>query len=346
MELRNVHANSLKIHFGSKSKMPSDKEIFSFFRKRKWEPDMLCAMFREAREFCVYVKFQSEEIMRTELIKCSTSENFTYDDGSVTPVTFSTAKGDFRYVRLFSLPIEVEDKHVASALSKYGKVHQLVREKYGVDTGYPILNGVRGAHMEMSTAVPSQLRVQHFQARVFYEGMQSKCFTCGNPDHVKQNCPKRQTVNDRLKQVRSDQASFAGVVKDGAGASNVIPSTSTEFPVLSGQLRPQYKPQLVEEQPQTNDVKQKLVEEVIPDLPQDTSSASEMEVAEGDDHGFQLVESRKRALVKKKSEQQPDDSETSATETDAVEGITVPESQNLLEDQVRQTRSRSKKSKN
>lgn len=198
MELRNVHINSIRIQFGSESRMPSDKDIFGFFRKRKWEPDMLYAMFREPREYCVYVKFQSEEIMRRELLKLSTSEDFAYDDGSTAPVTFSTAKGDFRYVRLFGLPIEVDDKHVASALSKYGKIHQLVRERYGAESGYPILNGVRGAHMEMSTAVPSQLRVLHFQVRVFYEGMQTKCFACGSPEHVKQNCPKRQTVNDRL----------------------------------------------------------------------------------------------------------------------------------------------------
>lgn len=341
MELRNVHANSLKIHFGSKSKMPSDKEIFSFFRKRKWEPDMLCAMFREPREFCVYVKFQSEEIMRAALMKCATSENFSYDDGNVTPVTFSTAKGDFRYVRIFTLPIEVEDKHVASALSKYGKVHQLVREKYGADTGYPILNGVRGVHMEMSTAVPPQVRVQHFQARVFYEGMQSKCFACGSPDHVKQNCPKRQTVNDRLKQARGDQASFAGVVKDGAGGGNPIPSTSSNFTVLGGLQNPQTSVVVVKETVATEKVP---VTEEVPDLSQDSSSVLEMEVADEDEQGYQLVESRKRAHIKKSSEKQTDDSETS--EADAVEEITVPESENLLADQVRKTRSRSKKSKN
>lgn len=221
---------------------------------------------------------------------------------------------------------------MASALSKYGKVHQLVRERYGAESGYPIMNGVRGAHMEMSSAVPSQLRVLHFQVRIFYEGMQSKCFTCGSPDHVKQNCPKRQTVNDRLKTARAEPTSFARIVQDGAGGFNPVASTSKEFPALSEQQQTQ------------SEVVDKSMEPAV-----DTGTTTHVEETEppkDDDQGFQTVESRKRALAKKTSGKSTDDSETSATEADVVEEITVPETQNLLADQVRQTRSRSKKSKN
>lgn len=216
MELRNIHANCLKLKFSAKSKMPSDKEIFAFFRKRSWKPDMLNAMFREPREYSVYVKFQCEEVMKAELLKCPTTDTFNYDNGECTPVTFSTARGDFKYIRIIGLPIEVEDKNVASVLSKYGKIHQLLRERYGPDTGYPILNGVRGAYMEIEEAIPSQLHIQRFQARIVYEGMQAKCFVCNSPDHMKQNCPKRVSVNGRLKQ---DNGSYAGIV---AGRSSGV----------------------------------------------------------------------------------------------------------------------------
>lgn len=272
--------------------------------------------------------------MRRELLKLSTSEDFAYDDGSTAPVTFSTAKGDFRYVRLFGLPIEVDDKHVASALSKYGKIHQLVRERYGAESGYPILNGVRGAHMEMSTAVPSQLRVLHFQVRVFYEGMQTKCFTCGSPEHVKQNCPKRQTVNDRLKQTRNEPTSFARIVQNGAAESNPVPSTSSAFPPLSGMQK--LSPIAA---------KEPVVMDKGMEQPDDNTSSSEMDPPKEDDQGFQTVESRKRTLAKKTSGKSTDDSEISATEAEVGEELAVPESPNLLAEQVRQTRSKSKKSK-
>lgn len=209
MESRNVHVNCLKIQFGSNTKMPTDKEIFAFFRKREWAPESLLAMFREPREYSVYVKFQSEDLMKSALLQCPPSDTFNYDNGETAQVTFATARGDFRYVRLFGLPIEVDEKHVAAVLSKYGKIHQMVRERFGPNTGYPILNGVRGAHMEIATVIPPQLHVQHIQVRVFYEGMQSKCFVCGSPEHVKANCPKRVSVSNRLRQNETGLTSYA-----------------------------------------------------------------------------------------------------------------------------------------
>lgn len=226
MESRNVHTNCVKVQFGQKTKMPTDKEVFAFFRKREWTPESLCAMFREPREYSVYVKFQSEDLMKAALLKCPPSDTFVYDNGETTQVSFATARGDFRYVRLFGLPVEVDEKHVATVLSKYGKIHHMNRERYGPDTGYPILNGVRGAHMEISTAIPPQLHVQHFQVRVFYEGMQNKCFACGSPDHVKANCPKRSSVSNRLNQNTTASTSYAGAVMGLAVSQK--PPTSDE----------------------------------------------------------------------------------------------------------------------
>lgn len=200
MENRKVHASSLKVVFGAKTKMPSDSEIFAFFRKRNWSCEMLNAMFREPKELSVYVMFRTEDLMRTELMKCPVSDTFQYDNGQTATVTFAPARGDFKYVRIFGLPIEVDDKHVAATMAKYGKIQHMVRERYGVDTGFPILNGVRGVHIEMAVEIPAQIYVQHFQAKVYYEGMSSKCFVCGGTDHIKANCPKRVSVNDRLKQ--------------------------------------------------------------------------------------------------------------------------------------------------
>lgn len=211
MENRKVHASCLKVVFGTKTKMPSDSEIFAFFRKRNWTCEMLNAMFREPRELSVFVMFRTEDMMRTELLKCPASDTFQYDNGQTATVTFAPARGDFKYVRIFGLPVEVDDKHVATTMAKYGKIQHMVRERYGVDTGFPILNGVRGVHIEMASEIPAQIYVQHFQARVFYEGMSNKCFVCGATDHVKANCPKRASVNERLQQ-SGGKLSYAGSV--------------------------------------------------------------------------------------------------------------------------------------
>lgn len=244
MDTQSVHRNCLKVQFGAESRMPNDKEIFAFFRQRRWLPEMLHAMFREPRDYSVYVKFQTEELMTTELLKCPVSDDFRYANGDVAPVTFAAAKGNFKYLRLFGLPIEVEDSHVVNVISKYGKVHKVVRERYGADTGYPILNGVRGVYLEVSKVVPAQVHIQNFSTRVAYEGMERKCFVCGSVDHVKQDCPKRVSVNDRLK----GASSFAGVLANGGHGNQVKFPTKpvgrvvpdSEFPPLE-ELRQMFK---------------------------------------------------------------------------------------------------------
>lgn len=197
MDPSSVHTNCVKVQFVATSKMPTDREIFNFFRKRGWTSDSLVAMFRAPREHCVYVKFKTEDQMKAALLKCPSSESFLYDNGESVQVSFSTGRGNFRYVRLFGLPVEVDNKHVVAVLEKYGKIHQTVRERYGPDTGFPILNGVRGVHMEISKEIPCQLHVQHFQLRVFYEGITNKCYVCGSAEHIKADCPKRSSAGGR-----------------------------------------------------------------------------------------------------------------------------------------------------
>lgn len=227
METRQVHVNCLKIVFDEKSKMPTDQEIFAFFRKKNWTSDMLNAMFREPREYSVYVMFKTDELMKRELVRCPAATPFQYDNGQVTTVTFAAARGNFKYVRIFGLPVEIDDKHVASAMSKYGKIQHLVRERYGVDTGYPILNGVRGVHIELSSEIPAQIFIQHFQAKVFYDGMRSKCFVCGSTEHMKSNCPKRTSVNDRLG-VAGGRTYAQSVIGGPAAVSRLVIQERTE----------------------------------------------------------------------------------------------------------------------
>lgn len=108
-----------------------------------------------------------------------------------TEVTVSDADNSFKYVRVFNLPPEIDDKEIYQALSQYGTVRQQVRERYHQDTGFPVFSTVRGLYMEISKEIPPQIRIRHFQARIYYDGLVNKCFICRSPDHVKQNCPRR-----------------------------------------------------------------------------------------------------------------------------------------------------------
>lgn len=358
METKKVHASCLKIIFGPKSKMPTDREIFGFFRTRNWTCEILTAMFREPKEYAVYVMFRTEEIMKTELLKCPPSATFVYEGHQETKVTFAAARGNFKYVRIFGLPIEVEDKHVASVMSKYGKIQHMVRERYGTDTGYPILNGVRGVHIDMETEIPSQIYVQHFPAKVFYEGMTSKCFVCGGTDHVKANCPKRVSVNARLNQT-SGQGTYAGVVVDGA-KKDVFPTLLDIAKEPSGVSELKAAQQSVEvagdatsesagpSKPLTEAALLELpLEDAKEDEAEEISPTAEME-QDSDSMDFEEVKSKKRSRKQHKdsstTSQQRSNSTTSDSDTTSATKVKINAPGNdLMGMQV--TRSRSKQNK-
>lgn len=359
METNKVHASCLKVIFGPKTKMPTDREIFGFFRTRNWTCDMLSAMFREPKEYAVYVMFRTEEMMMAELLKCPPSASFVYEGHHETKVTFATARGNFRYVRIFGLPIEVDDKHVAAAMSKYGKIQHMVRERYGADTGYPIMNGVRGVHIEMENEIPAQIYIQHFQAKVFYDGMSSKCFVCGGTDHMKANCPKRTSVNGRLNR-NSGQPTYAGIVLDvkkdefptlidisretsgGTQVETLIGAQQSAIVVgegsspAAGPCKPLIVPTLL--QHSTQEAKTGASDEISP-KPDKNQDDDLME--------FEEVKSKKRSRKQQKdtvSEGQRSSSTTSDSDGNAAVKIDINSSGNdLIEMQVR--RSRSKQSK-
>lgn len=358
METKKVHASCLKVIFGPKTKMPTDREIFGFFRTRNWTCDMLSAMFREPKEYAVYVMFRTEDMMKTELLKCPPSATFVYEGHQETKVTFAAARGNFRYVRIFGLPIEVDDKHVAAAMSKYGKIQHMVRERYGADTGYPIMNGVRGVHIEMEHEIPSQIYIQHFQAKVFYDGMSSKCFVCGGSDHVKANCPKRTSVNARLNQ---NGGTYAGIVADGAKKDDFptlidISQETSGGTQVGTQVGAQQSTAVVGDtssavagpsKPLTVDALLGQTAEVITNNASDEVSLIPGEKQHDDLMDFEEVKSKKRSRKQQKDttkDVQRSSSATSDSDGTAAAKLKINSSGNdLIEMQVR--RSRSKQSK-
>lgn len=198
MELPRTRVNTMRIQFGRGTTEPKDNEIFSFFKSTLMLAceDLLC-MYREQSEFCIYVKFKTEELLQSTLDRLPAAVTFKYHNGVSITVNLSSAISTFKYVRLFNIPPEVEDREIAGVLTKYGKIQRLVREKYPADTGYPIWTSVRGAHMEITTEIPAALHVRNYQVRVFYSGMKNKCFLCGSVEHQKADCPSRQSSNLR-----------------------------------------------------------------------------------------------------------------------------------------------------
>lgn len=189
-----VRVNTLKFAFGRDSSEPTDAEMFGFCRDRQFNPEEIYSIHKEKDSRAIFVKFKSESFMKAALHNMQPVLTFQYANGKAVNVTVSEADISFKYIRVFNLPPEIEDKEIYQALSSYGIIRQQVREKYHPSTGFPVFSTVRGLYMEVAKEIPPQVRVRHFQARIYYDGMINKCFICKSTDHIKANCPRRNAV--------------------------------------------------------------------------------------------------------------------------------------------------------
>lgn len=187
---------TLRLSFGEGARIPTDKEVFEFFRKQNWKSGDLSAFYREQN--LIFVRFKNQRLAGNALNSLGSVILFEYGDGKKGQVFVNDANVVYKYVRLFGLPPEVNDVDIETSLEKFGKVQYLVRERYAAETGYPIWNGNRGAYMELVKEIPSSLEVGGVSARVFYDGQTSSCFKCGSHDHLKVNCSRRKMKNNRL----------------------------------------------------------------------------------------------------------------------------------------------------
>lgn len=220
--------NSLRLKFERGSAEPSDLDIFTFMKEKMKIPcESLMCMYKEKSTTSVIIKFKTEEGLKSTLDRLPETMEFSSDKYQRCDVQLSAANAVIRYVRLFNLPPEVEDQEIWNVMAKFGKIQRMVRERYGVETGYPIWTSVRGVYIEVkdSEEIPATIHVRNMRARVYYEGLVNKCFQCGSVDHLKANCPHRRTVNDRLNTEQS--SSYSGVLK-GAWVKPITVETSSE----------------------------------------------------------------------------------------------------------------------
>lgn len=224
-----LRANSLRIRFERGVPEPTDSEIFKFMKaKMGLNSEKLLSMYKDKGEMSIIIKFKKEEDMRNTLRDLPNSMLFEYNKYESTEVKLSSANAIVRYVRLFHLPPEVEDREISTVMNRYGKIVRMVREKYGEDTGFPIWTSVRGVYLELKEGIeiPATVYVRNLRARVVYEGLVNKCYLCGSQDHLKAECPQKKSVNERLQEQHG--ASYSGVLKGGERWSKQLQRKTTE----------------------------------------------------------------------------------------------------------------------
>lgn len=146
------------------------------------------------------------------------SIKFLYNNGKSVDVRLSIAGRNSTYVRVFDIAPEVPDNDLMVIFGAYGKVESVIREKFPVGLGLDHLHtGIRGVYLEIEKEIPPTLQISGWKARIFYEGLKDKCFSCGLEGHYKDACPQR-TIKKTKNKKKGGAVSYAGVVESGASA--------------------------------------------------------------------------------------------------------------------------------
>lgn len=189
--------NSMKLVFAPTAKVPIHLDVLRFMmRVLKIPATDVHTVYKDENDQRFYVKFMDESSFNRFSATMEDQYWFQYADGEKTRVQLEMASRQFKYVRIFNLPPETEDKDIAAVLGQFGRIRQHVRERYPTDYGYAVFSGIRGVHMEIEQEIPANLYIAHFRARVYYDGLKNRCFFCKAEGHNKSDCPKLADMKD------------------------------------------------------------------------------------------------------------------------------------------------------
>lgn len=242
--------NTVKVQLPEHSEKPLDVEVLKWvINGLKLKADEIVGLAQNpVNDGAIFIKCVSEDTMK-EIIESHDGAVFRYENGTEVTVKLSVAAENVRYIRVFGLPFEVEDEHIAAYFGSYGKVKRLVKEKFPPQYNFDVLSGVRGVYIDLKKDVPTFLYIRGVRVKVHYFGMKERCHICGSCDHMKNECPKKPTpivspmvrietmrtmtnLNDLFKKPNLDGRTAGAGGKAGAetgatvGASMVVPTHS------------------------------------------------------------------------------------------------------------------------
>ena len=106
-----------------------------------------------------------------------------------------------RRVTLYGVHFEIQQEDIIEAMSFYGKVASVKREKFAGEAaeGYALDSGKVMVAMEMVTQIPPVVIMGGYEVYVRYVGQPPVCFACRKQGHMAAECDrrKRQQPRDR-----------------------------------------------------------------------------------------------------------------------------------------------------
>lgn len=204
--------------------------------------DQCHTAYYDLEQYCFFVKLVNPLLMDRILMKFPQGIEFRHSDKSVSTVYVYPADAEFKTVRVYNLPPEVENCFLTEVLSQYGQVKTVKNEMWSSKHRLQCFSGIRSVEMQIRCNIPSHVIVGGYKAQVVYTGQTATCHICNESGHMRQACPKRVTVlkstlQQRRKLTLSDLLPAANLNQEGnVSNSSSIADTNlsdpSEFPPL------------------------------------------------------------------------------------------------------------------
>jgi hypothetical protein len=163
----------------------------------------------------VYVKFVTKDIMMRVFKATPSDMEFCHEDGVISTVMADIAGIGIRRIGISSLPPEVTETQIKSAIAMYGDVHRVTEEVWSHIYRYKVKTGVRIVEASIRKHIPSHIKIEGHRALITYEGQPTTCFRCNEQGHNINECPRQN--NKGPLQSKTDENTWAQIVKNTNG---------------------------------------------------------------------------------------------------------------------------------
>lgn len=186
--------------------------------------DHVHTAYYDTELYCFFVKLLNPVFLEKILQKHGGKADYRHRDGSVSTVLISNADIEYKNVRVFNLPPEVDNCYLRDVLSKYGQVKQIRNERWSSQHLLQCYNGVRSVEMHIKVNIPSHIVVCGYKGQVIYTGQTATCYICNESGHLRQDCPRKvfvlkTSLQQRKKLTLADLMTGNQAITDAATTS-------------------------------------------------------------------------------------------------------------------------------
>lgn len=182
--------NTIKAVFNKDQQRPTAYEIHQWLEENiNVREDELDTLQLVSKQNAVYIKFNNQLSYEKHLQLHTGTSTIQLMNGATTTVNITAGEFDTTTVRILNVPPEVPNDRIMHVLQTYGKVQEIINEKWSKKYRFQVDTGIRLVNMQINKQIPSTLYIAGYEAYVVYPGQEQTCFLCGSASHIRRYCP-------------------------------------------------------------------------------------------------------------------------------------------------------------